>query len=110
LGHIECAFLLLDQPNKPVSVKIWTAQNDKTRDFRVDVFGPNWKATELPATANGHYEFLMKQPESGFQGYFMEVTFAGLAPMKVTSGVEVLPRTYPFKEFEPKTIVASEAN
>jgi len=99
-----------DPANKPISVKVWSAYNDKTRDFRVDEFGPNWKATELASTADGNYEFQMKQPENGYQGYFMEVTFAGQAPMKVTSGVGVLPRTYPFKEFEPKTIVASEAN
>ncbi len=99
-----------DPANKPISVKIWTANNDKTRDFRVDVFGPNWKATELPSTADGHYEFQMVQPENGYQGYFMEVTFAGEAPMKVTSGVEVLPRTYPFEEFVPKLIEISEAN
>ncbi len=99
-----------DPSNKPISVKVWSAYNDKTRDFRVDVFGPNWKATELASTADGHYEFQMTQPESGYQGYFMEVIFAGQAPMKVTSGVEVLPRTYPFEEFVPEHLEAVSSN
>lgn len=99
-----------DSENKPISVKIWTAYNENARDFRVDEFGPNWKASELPASENGQYEFQMKEPESGFKGYFMEVTFAGQAPMKVSSGVEVLPRTYPFEEYLPKSMATSEAN
>ena len=90
-----------DPADKPISVKVWSAYNDKARDFRVDVFGPNWKATELESASDGNYKFQMTEPDSGFSGYFMEVTFAGQAPMKVTSGVEVLPRTYPFEEFKP---------
>ncbi|WP_425637830.1 PhoPQ-activated pathogenicity-related family protein [Algoriphagus yeomjeoni] len=99
-----------DPADKPISVKVWSAYNDKARDFRVDVFGPNWKATELESAADGNYEFKMTEPESGYRGYFMEVTFAGQAPMKVTSGVEVLPRSYPFDEFVPEHLEAVSSN
>ena len=99
-----------DPENLPISVKIWTASNEKIRDFRVDVFGPNWKSTELESAANGQYSYQMKQPENGYQAYFMEVTFAGKTPLKVTSGVEVLPRTYPFEDFIPEHVANTNSN
>ena len=99
-----------DPENLPISVKIWTASNEKTRDFRVDVFGPNWKSTELESAANGRYSYQMKQPDNGYQAYFMEVTFAGKTPLKVTSGVEVLPRTYPFEDFIPEHVANTNSN
>jgi hypothetical protein len=45
----------------------------------------------------GTYEIAMKQPEKGYTAYFVEITFPGQAPIKLTTGVEVLPRTYPFE-------------
>ncbi|MBN3582779.1 PhoPQ-activated pathogenicity-related family protein [Algoriphagus aestuarii] len=96
-----------DSTNLPISVRIWTAVNENARDFRVDVFGPNWKSTELESTANGLYTYQMSSPEKGYQGYFMEVTFAGKTPLKVTSGVEVLPRVYPFEDFSSDHLVNS---
>jgi len=52
----------------------------------------------------------MKQPDNGYQAYFMEVTFAGKTPLKVTSGVEVLPRTYPFEDFIPEHVANTNSN
>lgn len=91
-----------DPDNKPVSVKLWSAYNPLSRDFRIDVFGPNWVAEEIAMPANGELEVMMKTPEEGFRGYFVELTYAGESPIKVTTGVEVLPRTYPFEPFVPK--------
>jgi PhoPQ-activated pathogenicity-related protein len=91
-----------DPDNKPVSVKLWSAYNPLSRDFRIDVFGPNWVAEEIAMPASGELEVLMKSPEEGFRGYFVELTYAGESPIKVTTGVEVLPRTYPFEAFVPK--------
>lgn len=99
-----------DSSNQPISVKIWTASNETARDFRVDVFGPNWTSTELESQSNGLYTYQMSQPENGYQAYFMEVTFVGETPLKVTSGVEVLPRTYPFEEYVPEQTVSSSRN
>ncbi|MEN2281428.1 PhoPQ-activated pathogenicity-related family protein [Algoriphagus sp. SE2] len=99
-----------DPSTEPVSVKIWTATNDETRDFRVDVLGPKWKSAEMESPSNGLYTYQMNQPEKGYQAYFMEVTFAGKTPLKVTSGVEVLPRTYPFEDFIPDHSTSSSSN
>lgn len=91
-----------DPTNRPISVKLWSALNPLSRDFRIDVFGPNWVAEEIQLPENGGLEVLMKTPEEGFRGYFVELTYAGESPLKVTTGVEVLPRTYPFEPFVPK--------
>ncbi|MDF2157271.1 PhoPQ-activated pathogenicity-related family protein [Algoriphagus sp. CAU 1675] len=88
--------------NKPVSVKLWSAYNPLSRDFRIDEFGPNWVAEEIPMNESGELEILMKTPEEGFRGYFVELTFVGETPLKVTSGIEVLPRDYPYGEFVPQ--------
>jgi hypothetical protein len=51
----------------------------------------------------------MQIPDEGFRGYFVELTFAGETPLKVTSGIEILPTEYPFEPFVPSR-VAAEAN
>ncbi|SDC51452.1 PhoPQ-activated pathogenicity-related protein [Algoriphagus faecimaris] len=99
------------QDQLPISVKLWSAYNQFSRDFRVDEFGPNWVAEEISMPAEGKLEVLMKSPDQGFRAYFVEMTFAGKAPLKVTSGIEVLPRDYPFDSFEPsKQLTAQENN
>lgn len=102
--------LTLDPADKPISVKAWTASNLTTRDFRVDIFGPNWKSTEMKITGSGIYELALENPDEGYKGYFIEVTFAGKTPLQITSGVEVMPRTYPFPVFEPKSILKAAEN
>ncbi|EAZ80950.1 PhoPQ-activated pathogenicity-related family protein [Algoriphagus machipongonensis] len=99
-----------DSSNQPISVKIWTAYNESTRDFRVDVFGPNWTSIEMESQEDGLYEYQMEQPETGYKAFLMEVTFAGQAPLKVTSGVEVLPRTYPFEYTTPEREANANSN
>jgi hypothetical protein len=49
----------------------------------------------------------MTAPQKGFQGYFLEVSFPGKLHFKVTSGIEVLPRIYPFEEYVPDPKVRS---
>ncbi len=91
-----------DPSRRPVSVKLWSALNPLSRDFRIDVFGPGWVAEEITLPESGELEVLLKTPKEGFRGYFVELTYAGDSPLKVTTGVEVLPRTYPFEPFVPK--------
>ena len=76
----------------------------------IDVFGSNWVAEEIKLPENGELEVLMKTPEEGFRGYFVELTFAGESPLKVTSGIEVLPREYPFEPFVPKRTSTPSSN
>lgn len=88
-----------DPAQKPTSVKLWTAHNEEARDFRIDVFGPKWTSVDLPISADGSYEVTMEKPEKGFKGYFVELTYTGESPLKVTTGIDVLPREYPFEPF-----------
>ncbi|OOG73099.1 PhoPQ-activated pathogenicity-related family protein [Algoriphagus sp. A40] len=90
-----------DPNQKPVSVKLWSAYNPLARDFRIDVFGPGWTSEEIALPENGEFEVEMKTPEEGFRGYFVELTYAGETPLKVTTGIDVLPRKYPFEPFVP---------
>lgn len=97
----EDKIVITTDPNqKPASIKLWSATNTETRDFRVDTFGPNWKASEILINESGKYEIEISEPEKGYTGYFVELTYPGQASIKVTSGVEVLPRTYPFEMFQ----------
>ncbi|WP_297335210.1 PhoPQ-activated protein PqaA family protein [Algoriphagus sp.] len=105
--------IILQTPKNqlPISVKLWSAYNQFSRDFRVDEFGPNWVSEEISMPEEGKLEVLMKTPDQGFRAYFVEMTFAGKTPLKVTSGIEVLPRDYPFDSFEPsKHLTAQENN
>jgi len=102
--------LSLDPADKPISVKAWTASNPAARDFRLDEFGPNWKSQEIKINESGTYELALESPEQGFKGYFIEVTFSGKTPLKITSGLEVMPRAYPFQGYEPKRIMTTTVN
>jgi hypothetical protein len=50
----------------------------------------------------------MKQPEKGYTAYFVEITFPGQAPIKLTTGVEVLPRTYPYEPFQSENPMGTQ--
>jgi PhoPQ-activated pathogenicity-related protein len=88
-----------DVASKPAQIKLWQAHNTETRDFRIDVFGPKWTSTDVPLNDQGNYEITLSSPEKGWKGYFVEITYPGKIPFKITTGVEVLPRTYPFEPF-----------
>ena len=91
-----------DPAKKPVAIKLWSAHNPSTRDFRIDVFGPNWSSEDLTIPDSGELTVSMTAPESGYKGYFVELTYDGDHPLKVTTGIDILPRTYPFEPFVPK--------
>ena len=88
-----------DPANKPSGIKLWSAYNPLSRDFRIDVFGPNWTSENISVPESGELTVNLTTPESGYRGYFVELTFTGKSPLKVTSGIDILPRTYPFEPF-----------
>lgn len=89
----------VETKQKPSAVKLWSATNRKTRDFRIDRLGPEWKARNLPAKETGVYVGQIPTPTKGWTGFFVEMTFdSSTGPMKFTSGVHVLPDTLPFKD------------
>uniref|UniRef100_UPI002583BA9E PhoPQ-activated protein PqaA family protein n=1 Tax=Algoriphagus sp. TaxID=1872435 RepID=UPI002583BA9E len=94
--------ITFDAANKPAAIKLWSAYNPLARDFRIDVFGPNWTSEDIAVPDTGELTVNLITPESGYRGYFVELTYGGDHPLKVTSGIDILPRTYPFEPFQPR--------
>ncbi len=102
-GVTEMGFTLQTDPNqKLIGIKLWQAHNTEARDFRIDVLGPQWTSSDIPINESGNYEISLETPEKGWKGYFVELSYGGKGPIKVTTGVKVLPKTYPFEPFRPK--------
>jgi PhoPQ-activated pathogenicity-related protein len=87
----------------PKEVKLWTADNPKERDFRVDTIGRSWKARELKAAdADGMaVQVSVGPPQKGYRAFMVEMTFQQKpmpAPLKMTTGVFVIPDVLPHAE------------
>jgi PhoPQ-activated pathogenicity-related protein len=82
----------------PTSVQLWQAVNPSARNFRLDAIGPAYKNTPLQPSGPNTWVAKVSAPEAGWTAFFVEMTFpgAGKYPLKVTSGVRVLPDKLPF--------------
>ena len=83
---------------KPTEVKLWQATNPKARDFRLDTIGPSWTSSAVLADESGAFVGKIETPTNGWSAFFIELTFpgGGSFPLKLTSGVRVLPDKLPF--------------
>lgn len=83
---------------RPSEVKLWQATNPKARDFRFEAIGAAWKSTTLKETAPGVYIGRVPPPPQGWTAYFIELAYplGGPFPLKVTTGVRVVPERLPF--------------
>jgi len=91
-----------DLDNPPSAVNLWYAESqEKSRDFRVDVVGKVWADSSLVISTSGRYQINLSIPEKGWKAYFVELTYSspGDVPIKLTSGITVLPHIYPFDPF-----------
>ena len=95
-GHLS---LTCDTP--PDKVLLWTATNEKARDFRLESLGPQWKSDLLPADPVSPKSFTatVPKPAAGWTAWFVELTFptGRDAPWKFTTGVQITPDTRPHK-------------
>lgn len=83
--------------DKPNEVKLWQATNPDKRDFRLMTIGPAYQSTPLSESAKGVYVGRVPKPAKGWTAFFVELTFpAGKYPLKLTSGVRVVPDVLPF--------------
>ncbi len=85
---------------KPEKVLLWQAHNPKARDFRLEEIGAAWTSTELSST-DGTYHALPTLPESGYTAFMIELTFENpdfQFPFVFTTGVQILPDTYPARK------------
>ncbi len=82
----------------PSSVQLWQAVNPKARNFRLDTIGPAYTNTPLQPSGPNTWVGTVKAPPAGWTAFFVEMTFPGPGkyPLKLTSGVRVLPDTLPF--------------
>jgi PhoPQ-activated pathogenicity-related protein len=83
----------------PKSVVLWQAVNPNARDFRVETIGKAYHSTPLVAQADGSYVARVAAPEKGWSASFVELEFdsGGAFSFRVSTGVEVLPKTRPFE-------------
>jgi len=91
-----------DPQNPPTTIKLWQAvSNEKPRDFRVDVIGKVWTDSTLSIQHSGNYHIDLTIPAEGWKAYFVELTYnqEGNLPLKLTTGVSVLPEIYPFEPY-----------
>jgi PhoPQ-activated pathogenicity-related protein len=91
--------IVVKSPDKPVAVTLWRATNPEARDFRKDVIGEAYEATELESSRNGRWAADIPGPESGWTASFVELTFdiGAPYPFKVSTEVVVRPDEYPFE-------------
>lgn len=89
--------------DKPKAVKLWYANNPKTRDFRVDKIGKVWKSEQISDEGDGTFIGKVAKPAEGFTAYLVELTYpnSGGPDLKFTTQVKVVPDVLPFK-FTPK--------
>jgi PhoPQ-activated pathogenicity-related protein len=83
---------------RPREVKVWEAVNPEARNFRLDVIGPAYKSQVLNPVGPNTWVAHVHAPPKGWSASFVELTFptTGRYPLKVTTGVRILPDTLPF--------------
>ena len=84
--------------DRPTSVQLWQAVNPGARNFRLDVIGPAYKSTELTPSGPNTWVARVPVPAEGWTAFFVEMTFpsGGKYPLKLTSGVRILPDKLPY--------------
>jgi PhoPQ-activated pathogenicity-related protein len=85
--------------DQPTEVKLWQATNPTARDFRVDTIGRAWASSNLAPNDQGLYVAEIPAPPAGWTAFLIELTYptAGPTPIKLTTGVHVVPDTLPFE-------------
>ncbi|NLF57802.1 MAG: hypothetical protein GX580_09200, partial [Candidatus Hydrogenedens sp.] len=100
---------------QPSAVTLWQAHNPKARDYRGGK--AEYKASPVAESEPGVYRVSVAQPETGWTGYFVELTFPGPKPelpFKFTSGIRSVPDTtpakYPSNPNPPKGYITGQQN
>ena len=88
----------------PSAVQLWQAVNPEARNFRLDAIGPAYKNTPLKPSGPNTWVAKVPTPAKGWTAFFIEMTFpaAGKYPLKLTTGVRVLPDKLPYAAPVPK--------
>ena len=82
----------------PTAVTMWQAVNPAARDFRVETIGPGYQPTPLTPVGPNTWVGRLTPPARGWSAGFVELTFVvDGRPLKMTTGVRVLPDRLPFE-------------
>ncbi|MEA2068967.1 MAG: PhoPQ-activated pathogenicity-related family protein [Verrucomicrobiota bacterium] len=87
--------------DKPAKVVLWQATNPDARDFRLETLGKAWISSELPVGTDNRIVAHIEKPAKGWTAFVVELSYpiAGCPiPLKVTSGVAVVPDILPFTQ------------
>jgi PhoPQ-activated pathogenicity-related protein len=89
---------------RPSAVVLWQATNPKARNFRHDIIGAAYTSTPLEPSAPNTWIARVPAPPAGWTAFFVELSYpgAGTHPIKVTSGIRVIPDRLPFPPPQPK--------
>jgi PhoPQ-activated pathogenicity-related protein len=87
----------------PTAVTLWQANNPKARDFRLMTIGKAYTSQSLQDLGGGVFVGRIDPPASGWSAFFVELTYdVGQSyPLKLTSGVRILPDTLPYADLDP---------
>jgi PhoPQ-activated pathogenicity-related protein len=64
----------LETPDIPCEVLLWQATS-KTRDFRIQTFGPRWTSSPLTSSRPGLYQTEPFNPGDGWTAHFLELAY-----------------------------------
>jgi PhoPQ-activated pathogenicity-related protein len=93
--------------DRPTKILLWQAANPNARDFRLETLGKVWTSRELTAGADGKVLARVEKPDKGWTAFVVELAYAiegAPAPLKLTSGVAVVPDVLPFAGKMPKPL------
>jgi PhoPQ-activated pathogenicity-related protein len=83
---------------KPAKVLLWQATNPDARDFRLEEIGEAYVSSPVEEGAPGVYRAAAPTPAKGWSAYLLELEFPNPSfkyPFKFTTGVSIVPQTYP---------------
>ena len=101
-AHGVISMQLKDQPAK---ILLWQATNPKARDFRLETLGKVWTSRKLKADSKGVITVNVPKPDQGWTAFLVELTYkidGSPTPLKLTSGVAVVPDVLPFAGTRPE--------
>lgn len=91
--------IAVQSETKPFSVKLWQALNPDARDFRLEIIGNGFIATDLRDRGGYRYAANVPRPHRGFAAYFIELAYTTATGdvFTVTTGVRITPDVLPFR-------------
>ncbi|MCF7976272.1 MAG: PhoPQ-activated pathogenicity-related family protein [Phycisphaerae bacterium] len=90
--------------DQPAKILLWQATNPEARDFRVETLGKVWTSSPISGSRGGGIVARVTKPDRGWTAFLVELTYAidgSPTPLKLTSGVAVVPDVLPFAGKSP---------